>query len=93
MAEVWHKVEDIAQMLKLDPETVRRNLQRGNLRGAKFGRVWRISDADLQEFISKSKNDSNKSKKRISLEGITSGSKVTDEDFEEAKKQWYSKLR
>jgi len=29
-----------------------------------------------------------KKKKRISLEGITSGSTVTDDDFEEAKRQW-----
>jgi excisionase family DNA binding protein len=93
MTEVWHTVEDIAQMLKLDPETVRRNLQRGNLRGAKFGRVWRVSEDDLQNFINKAKKDSSKPKKRISLEGIISGSKVTDEDFEEVKKQWYSKLR
>jgi len=31
-------------------------------------------------------------KKRISLEGITSGSTVTEADIEEVKKQWYPKL-
>ena len=33
-----------------------------------------------------------KRKKRISLEGITSGSIVTDDDFEEVKRQWNPKL-
>jgi hypothetical protein len=33
-----------------------------------------------------------KRKKRISLEGITSGSSVTDNDFEEVKRQWNPKL-
>jgi hypothetical protein len=36
--------------------------------------------------------ESGKPKKRISLEGIISGSTVTDEDFEEVKKQWTPKL-
>ena len=51
MDETWYTVEEISEMLKLNVETIRRNLQRGHIRGAKFGKVWRISSSDLQDFI------------------------------------------
>ena len=59
MDETWYTVEEISEMLKLNAETIRRNLQRGRLRGAKFGKVWRVSSADLQEFIDKARQKRN----------------------------------
>ncbi len=62
MDETWYTVEEISEMLKLNVETIRRNLQRGRLRGAKFGKVWRISNSDLQEFIDVAKQEPNSTK-------------------------------
>ncbi|MBC8235462.1 hypothetical protein H8E77_38435 [bacterium] len=45
----------------------------------------------ISEYV-KGLDNGNKQKKRISLEGIISGSTITDKDFEEVKKQWNPKL-
>ncbi|MBM3211658.1 hypothetical protein FJZ33_05545 [Candidatus Poribacteria bacterium] len=46
----------------------------------------------INDMLKTFENITPKKKKRISLEGITSGSTVTDDDFEEAKRQWNPKL-
>ena len=40
-------VEETARRLKVDPETVRRWLREGTMRGQKFGRVWRVPESEL----------------------------------------------
>lgn len=42
-------VEQAAARLQLHPETVRRQLQRGELRAIKRGRVWRVPESALGE--------------------------------------------
>jgi excisionase family DNA binding protein len=46
-------VEEVAKRLDLHEETIRRYLQRGLLKGIKFGNRggWRIKEGDLQAFI------------------------------------------
>lgn len=46
-------VEEVARRLDLHEETIRRYLQRGLLKGVKFGNRggWRIKEGDLQAFI------------------------------------------
>jgi len=44
-------VQETAQRLKLSTYTVREYIRRGELRAAKFGRVWRISEDDLRTFV------------------------------------------
>jgi len=54
MAETqWLTVQDVADRIKLHPETVRRMLKRGDLPGRFLGRRpgWRISEADLEVFM------------------------------------------
>jgi excisionase family DNA binding protein len=51
MAEILLTVEQTAQRLQLAPLTVRRQLQRGSLRGIKRGRVWRIPESALTETV------------------------------------------
>ena len=46
-------VDEVATRLNLHPETIRRYLQRGLLKGVKFGNRggWRIKEADLDDFM------------------------------------------
>ena len=46
-------VEEVAQRLGLNPETVRRYLRQGEIKGVRFGfrAGWRIKEADLAAFI------------------------------------------
>jgi excisionase family DNA binding protein len=55
MEEKWYTVKEIAKLLKLNDETVRRAIQRGNLRSAKFGKVYRVSQIDLEAYINNAK--------------------------------------
>ena len=48
---VVYTPEEIADMLKINIQTVRRYLRTGKLRGAKFGKQWRISEKQLEEFF------------------------------------------
>lgn len=48
--------EEAAEMLKLNPETVRRFLREGRLRGNLFGRVWRIPESSLTDWVTETSN-------------------------------------
>lgn len=47
--EMLLTVEQAAERLQLHPETVRRQLKRGELRAIKRGRVWRVPESALGE--------------------------------------------
>ncbi len=47
--EMLLTVEQAAERLQLHPETVRRQLKRGELRAIKRGRVWRVPESALSE--------------------------------------------
>ena len=47
--EMLLTLEQAAQRLQLHPETVRRQLVRGALRGIRRGRVWRVPESALSE--------------------------------------------
>ena len=49
MTEMLLTVEQAAERLQLHPETVRRQLKRGELRAIKRGRVWRVPESALSE--------------------------------------------
>ena len=51
-------VEEVAKTLKVQPAAVREWLKQGTLVGVKLGRIWRIEEKDLEDFV-------NKAKKRI----------------------------
>ena len=46
--------EDAAIRLNLTPRTILQHLKSGKLRGYKIGRLWRIAEADLQQFLAAS---------------------------------------
>ncbi len=49
LMEMLLTVEQVAQRLQLHPETIRRQLLSGVLRGVKRGRQWRIPESALLE--------------------------------------------
>lgn len=51
MAEKLMKPEEVAARLDVDPETVRIWLRKGRLPASKIGHFWRVSEAQLQEFL------------------------------------------
>ena len=46
-----YTVKEVAEMLRLNPDTVRDFLQRGSLRGYKIGGQWRVSEDQLTAFV------------------------------------------
>lgn len=52
--ERWLTVPEVADVLRVHPETVREWLRAGRMRGVRIGRRsgWRISESQLGEFLS-----------------------------------------
>lgn len=46
-----HSADEVAAMLGVELDTLYRYARRGEIRGIKIGKLWRFSDADLQEFL------------------------------------------
>jgi len=47
----YYTTEEVASILSLDNETIRRYLQSKKIKGYKVGKVWRVEESDLSEFI------------------------------------------
>lgn len=47
---------EVAQQLRLEPQTVVRHLRRSELRGSKVGRRWLVAEADVQAFVDERAN-------------------------------------
>ena len=48
--------EEVAEKLRLHPETVKRLLRQGKLPGYKIEGSWRVNAEDLQEWMKQRKN-------------------------------------
>lgn len=48
-------VQDVAKYLNVDPKTVYRMLNKGDLPGFKVGGSWRFKKEDLDDWIAKQK--------------------------------------
>ena len=44
-------IEEAAEYLRVNPQTVYRHLRAGSLPGAKIGRTWRIRRVDLNRLL------------------------------------------
>lgn len=44
-------VSEVAERLSVHPKTVYNMLERGELRGVKVGRVWRVPSEELEVFL------------------------------------------
>jgi excisionase family DNA binding protein len=51
MPEEFLTVEEVAERLKVHPESVRDWLRAGKLKGLKAGRQWRIQESALNAFL------------------------------------------
>lgn len=48
-----YTIDEAAELLKLNPMTIRREIKRGNLAAAKIGRTYRISKESLADYYRK----------------------------------------
>ncbi len=44
-------IREVAEYLRVDPKTVRRLIEDGELAAHKIGRQWRISESDLKKYL------------------------------------------
>ena len=61
--EKLYSVKEVAEILQVTERSVFRYMETGRknqLKAAKIGGLWRISEKDLQEFINNSANNSRK---------------------------------
>lgn len=42
---------DVAEMLKMDVDTIRKYMQEGKIKAMKLGRVWRVTEEELKKFM------------------------------------------
>ena len=48
-----YTVEEVADLLKIKPTTVRAMLRDNELNGFKAGKAWRVTEDDLKKYIQK----------------------------------------
>lgn len=53
-------IAEAAAYLRVNPQTVYRRLQSGELPGAKVGRSWRVRRADLDRFLTGERREEHK---------------------------------
>lgn len=46
-----YSVKEVADILDMNPETIKRYIHREELKAYKVGREWRIKESDLEEFV------------------------------------------
>jgi len=51
LKEEFYTTEEVALMLKLHVRTVQKWLEQGKLKGVRIGRIWRIPESALKEFL------------------------------------------
>lgn len=56
MEDNIYTIEDAARYLKLAVITIRRLIDRGEIKASKVGRRWRIKKNDIDEYLQKSQN-------------------------------------
>lgn len=50
--------EEVAEMLKVDIKSVQAWLRKGHIGGIKLGKIWRITETDLNNFIEEGRKKS-----------------------------------
>ena len=53
-------VNEAAKILRLNSETVARYIREGKISAVKLGRVWRVEEKDLEQFIRERKREAKK---------------------------------
>jgi len=55
----FYTVDELAEMLKVNPMTIYRHIKEGRIEVYKVGRLFRISENALQKYLSKKGKKSN----------------------------------
>ena len=50
-AEKFYTSKEVAEILKLSNYTIGEYIRSGKLKAIKFGRVWRVSENQLKQFL------------------------------------------
>ena len=48
-------MKEVAELLQVSEKTVKRIMERGELAGAKVGRAWRFTPADVKDYVERQK--------------------------------------
>lgn len=51
-----YTIFEVSEYLKMVPEVIRRYIRAGKLKAVKFGKEYRVKEADLKEFIENCNN-------------------------------------
>ena len=54
-AEKLYTVQEASEALGISPLTLGKWLREGKITGTKLGKLWRITESDLQDFINKNR--------------------------------------
>ena len=81
-----YSLKELSKSLGITTFTLRTYIRQGKLRSRKMGTKWLVTEDALREYFKEPQEF--KKEDRISLHGITSDSKVTEKDIEEAKSIW-----
>jgi excisionase family DNA binding protein len=54
----FYKLDQVAEIMQMNTETVRRYIRRGELKAGLFGREYRVIEEDLREFYESKKTAS-----------------------------------
>ena len=60
-------VDEVAKRLKVHNRTVYRRIKEGSLRAVKLGRLWRVPEDALEEYLEKHAHESPKGPREIQL--------------------------
>jgi len=87
-----YSVNELSELLGVTEVTLRGYIKTGRLKAQKLGGKWHVTNENLKEFLSgRYGGPKPEGKKRISLEGMFSDGKITEEDLEEVKRIWQAK--
>jgi len=51
MENTYYSVEELSEILKLHPKTVRRFIREGKITGRKIGRSWMVHEEELKRYM------------------------------------------
>ena len=86
--EMLYTTNEVADMLRVTPLTIRRLASKGKLKACKVGRVLRFRPSDIDVFLNdEQKLDMNKAKKFEQLAGKWAGSRDEVEAIKKAIKE------
>lgn len=63
MAERFYTIDELADILKLNRNTVKKYIELGELIAVQIGSQYRISESDLQRYIESKRTDREKRQK------------------------------